>query len=153
MSRGLGKVQRSILALIEARPGEAFVVRDLVQAIDGSAKPTRPQIDAIVRALKMRLPGEWRSGYVQGGGGRRWLYRDVAHIARRMWKLETFEVVQPVEQPVVQTTKPPVLVQATNGVWFELAELEPITTTIILLSDLDEACVRLPNVDRPEPVD
>jgi hypothetical protein len=146
MCRGLGKVQRSILALLEARPGEAFTVCDVAEAIYPGcakprtdlepapgmggrfprAKPPRPQIDAIARALKtMRLPGGWRTGYVQGGGGRRWLYRNVDSIARRMRRLEWFEVqVEPAAQPD--------LVQATNGVWFALGELEPITTTIIL---------------------
>ena len=123
MCRGAGKVQRSILALIEARPDEAFVVIDVAESIYACAKPTRAQIDAVSRALKtMRLPGEWRSGYVQGGDRRRWLYRDVDSVARRMRRLETFEIE-------VKSVKQPVLVQATSGVWFQLAELEPIEFT------------------------
>jgi hypothetical protein len=135
MCRGLGKVQRSILALIEAQPDEAWPVRDVAEQIyPGCAKPTRPQIDAVARALKtMPPPGKWKVGYVQGDR-RRWLYDDVEAVARRVWRLEEIEVeVKPVARGE--------LVQAMNGAWLELHELdelEPVVLTEFVLEDLPE---------------
>ena len=60
MSKGPGKTQRALAALIEANPGGAWPFEDLAERIYGTALFTRAQKSAIGRALKtMRLPGTW----------------------------------------------------------------------------------------------
>ena len=93
MSKGLGRTQRAILALIAAQPDEAWDLEALCRAIyPGDPKPSRSQLGATVRALKMPLPGQWKFGYVDAR--RRWLYdaSNLDAVAQRMWRLETFEL-------------------------------------------------------------
>ena len=60
MSRGPGKIQRAIAALIEAEPGGAWPHEDLAERIYGTPLFTRAQKSAIGRAIAaMRLPGTW----------------------------------------------------------------------------------------------
>jgi hypothetical protein len=65
MCRGFGRTQRQILALIKARPDEAWPVDDLCRAVyQTDLKPTRAQINSLTRALKMPLPGWWTFGKI-----------------------------------------------------------------------------------------
>ena len=65
MCRGFGRTQRQILALIKARPDEAWPVDDLCRAVyQTDLKPTRAQINSLTRALKMPLPGRWTFGKI-----------------------------------------------------------------------------------------
>ena len=60
MSKGFGKIQRSIGALIRAEPDGAWAYEHLAERIYGTALFTRAQKNAIGRALaRMRLPGSW----------------------------------------------------------------------------------------------
>ena len=60
MSKGCGKVQRAIGALIRAEPDGAWAYEHLAERIYGTALFTRAQKNAIGRALaRMRLPGTW----------------------------------------------------------------------------------------------
>jgi hypothetical protein len=93
MSKGPGRVQRSILALIKEHPGEAFTVEDVSRAIyQTNLKPTRAQLVAVDRALKsVKLPSRWKVGYIQGHR-RPWLFneRNLASVSRRAHRLQTF---------------------------------------------------------------
>jgi hypothetical protein len=55
MSRGPGKTQRAIAALIEAEPGGAWAFEHLTARIYGTSLFTRAQKGAIGRALKTML--------------------------------------------------------------------------------------------------
>jgi hypothetical protein len=60
MSKGPGKVQREIAALIEAEPYGAWPYEELAALVYGGSGFTLAQKSAIGRALKaMRLPGTW----------------------------------------------------------------------------------------------
>jgi len=60
MSKGFGKIQRSIAALIRAEPDGAWAYEHLTERIYGTDRFTRAQKNAIGRALAaMRLPGTW----------------------------------------------------------------------------------------------
>jgi hypothetical protein len=60
MSKGFGKVQRIIAALIKAEPDGAWAYEHLTERIYGTPRFTRAQKNAIGRALaNMRLPGTW----------------------------------------------------------------------------------------------
>ena len=60
MSKGCGKIQRAIGALIRAEPDGAWAYEHLAERIYGTALFTRAQKNAIGRALaRMRLPGTW----------------------------------------------------------------------------------------------
>jgi hypothetical protein len=76
MSKGPGKTQRAIAALIEANPGGAWPFEDLAKRIYGTALFTRAQKSAIGRALKtMRLPGTWAVWQASFQNDRRfWLF-------------------------------------------------------------------------------
>jgi hypothetical protein len=84
MSRGLGRVQREILALIaQAKPSGGWQIEELCQRIYGGPEPTRAQKNAVVRALKrMPLPGSWRTARVWRRG--QWLY-DRNALAADQW--------------------------------------------------------------------
>jgi hypothetical protein len=76
MSKGPGKTQRALAALIEANPGGAWPFEDLAERIYGTALFTRAQKSAIGRALKtMRLPGTWAIWQASFNNDRRfWLF-------------------------------------------------------------------------------
>ena len=60
MSKGFGKIQRSIAALIRAEPDGAWAYEHLTERIYGTYRFTRAQKNAVGRALAhMRLPGTW----------------------------------------------------------------------------------------------
>jgi hypothetical protein len=97
-SKGLGRIQRVILALIEAEPEGAWPYEELCRLVyPGVIIPTRSQLSAIGRALKP-LPGTWGPGYGDGNGSgrhRRWLYDEgslestrKAHLS---WHKDNFE--------------------------------------------------------------
>ena len=76
MSRGCGKVQRAIGALIRAEPDGAWAYEHLAERIYGTALFTRAQKNAIGRALAaMRLPGTWEVWQASFNHDRRfWLF-------------------------------------------------------------------------------
>ena len=58
MSKGFGKIQRSIAALIRAEPDGAWAYEHLTERIYGTDRFTRAQKNAVGRALAhMQLPG------------------------------------------------------------------------------------------------
>jgi hypothetical protein len=60
MSRGLGHVQRTILALIEADPHGAWTVEDICRRAYPDGPVEKKHRVAALRALdKMKLPGTW----------------------------------------------------------------------------------------------
>ena len=60
MSKGFGKIQRAIAAMIKAQPDGAWAYEHLAERIYGTAPFTRAQKNAIGRAFaNMRLPGTW----------------------------------------------------------------------------------------------
>lgn len=89
-----GRIQRAILAAIAAHPAEAFTVLDLCRlAYPDCPGLTRAQLVAVDRALtSVMLPKKWKVGYV-AGQRRRWLYSDPASVSRRVYRMETFDVV------------------------------------------------------------
>jgi hypothetical protein len=76
MSKGFGKVQRSIAALIRVEPDGAWAYEHLIQRIYGTDRFTRAQKNAIGRALAaMRLPGTWEVWQASFQNDRRlWLF-------------------------------------------------------------------------------
>ena len=76
MSKGSGKIQRTIAALIKAEPDGAWAYEHLVERIYGTARFTRAQKNAIGRALAaMRLPGTWAVRQASFNNDRRfWLF-------------------------------------------------------------------------------
>ena len=76
MSKGFGKVQRSIAALIRAEPDGAWAYEHLAARIYGTDRFTRAQKNAIGRALAaMRLPGTWEVWQASFQNDRRfWLF-------------------------------------------------------------------------------
>ena len=76
MSKGFGKVQRSIAALIRAEPDGAWAYEHLTERIYGTNRFTRAQKNAIGRALAaMRLPGTWEVWQASFQNDRRfWLF-------------------------------------------------------------------------------
>jgi hypothetical protein len=76
MSKGCGKVQRAIAALIRADPDGAWAYEHLAERIYGTARFTRAQKNAIGRALAaMRLPGTWAVYQASFNNDRRfWLF-------------------------------------------------------------------------------
>jgi hypothetical protein len=76
MSKGFGKVQRSIAALIRAEPDGAWAYEHLTERIYGTDRFTRAQKNAIGRALAaMRLPGTWEVWQASFQNDRRlWLF-------------------------------------------------------------------------------
>ena len=83
MSKGPGKLQRAITALIEANPDGAWAYEDLARAIYGRAGRYRAQKSAIGRAFKtMRLPGTWKVDRF-GGDRRWWLCDPCSHASMR----------------------------------------------------------------------
>ena len=76
MSKGFGKIQRSIAALIRAEPDGAWAYEHLTERIYGTALFTRAQKNAIGRALAhMRLPGTWTVMQASFNNDRRfWLF-------------------------------------------------------------------------------
>jgi hypothetical protein len=92
MSKGYGKVQRSILALIAAeKPDDGWSIEELCEDIYGDSTPTRAQLGAVKRALKMKLPGSWKIGRTWPGR-RSWLY-DASNADWKMM-IEPFEFVE-----------------------------------------------------------
>jgi hypothetical protein len=60
MSRGPGRIQRSIAGLIAAEPDGAWSYEDLAVQTYGAA--TRASLSAVGRAIAgMTLPGTWRA--------------------------------------------------------------------------------------------
>jgi len=94
MSRGLGKTQRAILALIAAHPDEAWDITELCGLIyPSNMEPTRAQTNAVSRALRMTLPGRWTFGYVDG---RHRLLHDANNldaVAQQLHRLRTIVLV------------------------------------------------------------
>ena len=76
MSKGFGKIQRTIAALIKAEPDGAWAYEHLAERIYGTAPFTRAQKNAIGRALAhMRLPGTWAVRQASFNNDRRfWLF-------------------------------------------------------------------------------
>jgi hypothetical protein len=76
MSKGFGKIQRAIAAMIKAQPGGAWAYGHLAERIYGTAPFTRAQKNAIGRALaNMRLPGTWEVRQASFQNDRRfWLF-------------------------------------------------------------------------------
>ena len=76
MSKGCGKVQRAIGALIRAEPDGAWAYEHLAERIYGTALFTRAQKNAIGRALaRMQLPGTWEVWRASFQNDRRfWLF-------------------------------------------------------------------------------
>ena len=76
MSKGSGKIQRTIAALIRAEPDGAWAYEHLAERIYGTARFTRAQKNAIGRALAaMRLPGTWAVYQASFNNDRRfWLF-------------------------------------------------------------------------------
>jgi hypothetical protein len=76
MSKGFGKVQRSIAALIRAEPDGAWAYEHLIKRIYGTDRFARAQKNAIGRALAaMRLPGTWEVWQASFQNDRRlWLF-------------------------------------------------------------------------------
>jgi hypothetical protein len=80
MSKGPGRVQRAIAALIEAEPDDAWNYDDICRKVYGRA-PTASNLSAVGRALAdMKLPGTSTFGRCGYGDRRRWLY-DVCSLA------------------------------------------------------------------------
>jgi hypothetical protein len=94
MSKGLGRVQRTILALIEAEPNGAWSFEELCGLIyptsewvrpKGAGRVRRPkaQLVAVGRALaRMTLPGTWTTGG-SSGDRRSWLYDKCSLVSER----------------------------------------------------------------------
>jgi hypothetical protein len=80
MSKGPGRIQKTILALIRSREKTAWDLETICRATyPGCVTPTRSQRDAVSRTLKrLALPGTWRTGRIRPDK-RWWLYD-----ARRM---------------------------------------------------------------------
>ena len=57
MSRGLGRVQRSILSAFQDAKHPAFDTRDLCKVVYGSDNPTKKQRVAVLRAIKSLAKG------------------------------------------------------------------------------------------------
>jgi hypothetical protein len=76
MSKGFGKIQRSIAALIRAEPDGAWAYEHLTERIYGTPRFTRAQKNAVGRALAhMRLPGTWEVWQASFQNDRRfWLF-------------------------------------------------------------------------------
>ena len=76
MSKGSGRVQRTIAALINTEPDGAWAYEHLAERIYGTAQFTRAQKNAIGRALaRMRLPGTWAVRQASFTNDRRfWLF-------------------------------------------------------------------------------
>ena len=76
MSKGFGKIQRSIAVLIRAEPDSAWAYEHLVERIYGTTRFTQAQKNAIGRALaRMRLPGTWAVRQASFNNDRRfWLF-------------------------------------------------------------------------------
>ena len=76
MSKGFGKIQRTIAALINAQPDGAWAYEHLAERIYGTTLFTRAQKNAIGRALAhMRLPGTWAVWQASFNDDRRsWLF-------------------------------------------------------------------------------
>ena len=76
MSKGFGKIQRAIAALIKAQPDGAWAYEHLAERIYGTAPFNRAQKNAIGRALaNMRLPGTWVVQQASFNNDRRfWLF-------------------------------------------------------------------------------
>ena len=76
MSKGFGKIQRAIGALIRAEADGAWPYEDLAERIYGTTRFTRAQKNAIGRALAaMRLPGTWEVWQASFNNDRRfWLF-------------------------------------------------------------------------------
>ena len=76
MSKGFGKIQRAIAAMIKANPDGAWAYEHLAERIYGTAPFTRAQKNAIGRALaNMRLPGTWVVQQASFNNDRRfWLF-------------------------------------------------------------------------------
>jgi hypothetical protein len=73
MSKGPGRIQRAIAALIAADADGAWSYADICRA-DGR-EPTRAALSAVGRAAKrMTLPGTWMVGRCGYGDLQRWLY-------------------------------------------------------------------------------
>jgi hypothetical protein len=80
MSKGPGKVQRAISALIAANPEGAWSFAELCRLIYRPGFPTRARKSAVGRAIKrMALPGTWRVG--SHDGDRRWWLYDECSLA------------------------------------------------------------------------
>jgi hypothetical protein len=92
MSKGPGRVQRVILALIQADPHGAWTTENLcVEAYPDSPSDQKKERVAVLRALKrMTLPGTWEVGVASLSYC---LYdpRDGASSARRIYLAEFHE--------------------------------------------------------------
>ena len=110
MSKGLGRVQGAILALIAAEPDGAWSFEELCRLIYLEPGPvTRAQLGAVGRALKhMTLPGTWTTG---GGWGdrRSWLYDECSLASvrktRSYWNESNFEPAGPVFKEVEEAKR------------------------------------------------
>jgi hypothetical protein len=81
MSKGPGRVQRAIAALIEAEPDGAWPYEELRVLIYGREGRYRANKSAIGRALtKMQLPGSWRVMQAVCFNDRRWWLHDPCRL-------------------------------------------------------------------------
>jgi hypothetical protein len=91
MSKGHGWVQREIVALIAAaKPDDGWSLEEVCRRVYGDENPSRAQLSAAKRALRMRLPGSWRTG--QTWPDRTWWLYDASNVDWRMM-IEPFELV------------------------------------------------------------
>jgi hypothetical protein len=93
MSRGLGRTQRAILALIaQAKPIAAWTFPELCGLIFGGLTPTRAQLSSVARAIKrMHLPGTWTVGRVVGRRGQ-WLLYDTAALPEPWLEVQLIDI-------------------------------------------------------------
>src|SRR5689334_6129463 len=69
MSRGLGRIQRRVLELLEAQPDRRAMVLDLVAEIYNTKPATPAQVNAVNRALH----GLRKAGKARRFGWREWV--------------------------------------------------------------------------------
>jgi hypothetical protein len=69
MSRGLGHVQRTILAMIEAEPHGALTVEEICPRIYPTEAVEKKHRVAVLRAVRrMKLPGTWKVRHAWSAG-------------------------------------------------------------------------------------
>jgi hypothetical protein len=85
MSKGPGRIQRAIAALIEAEPDGAWTAADLcLIAYPHSQTVMRMRFISVLRALHaMKLPGTWIFGRASSSDRRRWLWDRCSHASAR----------------------------------------------------------------------
>ena len=74
MSKGPGRIQRELLALMATEAGPRSIEQLCGLLYPGYLKPTRAQLGTVHRALeRMALPGTWTTGRIRPDR-RQWLY-------------------------------------------------------------------------------